>query len=92
MPKYIFTKDPTAVLDFAMDWSTWLASGESISSYSVFVDNTAMGISTHNHNSGVVTAWLTGGNVGSNYTVSIRVGTNASRIDKRSFLIKVKNR
>lgn len=89
----IFYKDPTAELDFAMDWkSTWLAVGESISSYDATYDGSGLTISTHAESSGVVTVWLAGGYAGSNYKVSIRIGTDASRIDERSFMVKVRER
>lgn len=90
----IFTKDPTAVLDYAMDWSTWLSTTgpETISTYAVTVDSSLITVSTHSASSGLVTAWLSGGYAGSDYTVSIKVVTSASRTDERSFMVKVKER
>lgn len=89
----IFYKDPTAVLDFAMDWaSTWLATSESISTYEATYDGSGLTISTYSESSGIVTVWLAGGYAGSDYRVSIRIGTDASRIDERTFMVKVRER
>ena len=88
----LFYKDPDAVLDYAMDWSTWLATGENLSTYLVTVDSSLITISTHSISSPIVTAWLSGGNVGQTYTVSIKVVTSGSRTDERSFKVKIKQR
>ena len=43
MVESMFYKDPTAELDFAMDWkSTWLATSESITTYEATVDGSGM--------------------------------------------------
>ena len=88
----LFYKDPNAVLDYAVDWSTWLATGESISTYSVSVDSSLITIATYSVSSAVVTAWLSGGYVGQSYTVSVKVVTSGSRTDERSFKVKIKER
>jgi hypothetical protein len=88
----LFYKDPDAELDYSVDWSTWLASGESVSTYAVAVNSSLITISTYSITSAVVTAWLTGGNVGQTYTVSVKITTSLSRVDERSFKIKIKQR
>jgi len=88
----LFYKDPDAELDYAVDWSTWLATGENISTYVVTADSSLITISTHSISSAVVTAWLSGGNVGQTYNVSVKVVTSGSRTDERSFKVKIKER
>ena len=89
----VYLKDPDAVLDFAIDWATsWLATSEAVSTYSVTVDSTLLTISTHGESSGVVTAWLSGGTVNQDYTVSIKIVTDASRTDERSFRVLIRER
>lgn len=88
----VFFKDPTAVLDYAMDWATWLGTAENISTYAITPDSSLITVSTHAQSSGVVTAWLTGGSAGSNHTIAIRIETDASRVDERSFMLKIRNR
>lgn len=88
----LFYKDPDAYLDYAMDWSTWLATGENISTYVISVNNTALTIATWSMSSNIVTSWLQGGVSGQTYTVSVKITTNAARIDERSFKVKIKQR
>jgi hypothetical protein len=89
----IFTKDPDAVLDFAFDWSSWLATGETISSHTVTVE-TGITKDSDSESSGVVTVWLSGGSVGERYDVECEITTNTSpsRKDERTMIIKVEER
>lgn len=86
-----FRKDPHAVLDYGFDWSTWLASGETLSSATWTVptgiteDSTQLG-------SDSAKIWLSGGTAGESYTIACKVVTSASRTDERSFVVQVENR
>ena len=82
-----FLKDPDAVLDFAFDWSSWLQSGETISSYSITAE-TGITVDSDSQASGVVTVWLSGGTAGTEYTVACKIETSSSRTDERSMTIK----
>ena len=89
-------KDPSAVLDYVFDWSDWLATGETISSYVITVP-TGITLETdspyaQSESGGVITYWLTGGTSGSRYRVSCKITTNAGRIDERSMIIDCQNR
>lgn len=97
-----FTKDPEAVLDYTFDWkplthgvagatSDWLATGETISSYTVTVP-TGITKDSDSQASGVVTVWLSGGTAGTTYRVECKIVTNAGRTDERSTWIKVVER
>jgi hypothetical protein len=87
-------KAPAAVLDYQMDWSNWLASGETISSADVTAD---AGITVNPNgkstgtSGGVVTFWLGGGTAGMSYIVTVTVTTNA-RTDSRSIQVQVGTR
>ena len=74
-----FNKDPSAVLDFSIDWSGWLASGDSISTstWSVATGITDDGGSTNV--AGVTTVWLSGGTAGSAYDVTNTIVTADGR-------------
>ena len=87
----LFVKDPDAVLDYAFDWSDWLATGETISSHTITVTS---GITkdSDSESSGVVTVWLSGGTAGEDYDVACKIVTSASRTDERTMTIRVKNR
>ena len=86
-----FVKDPDAVLDFAFDWSSWLATGETISSHTVTVE-TGITLDSDSEASGIVTAWLSSGTAGNVYDVACKIVTSASRTDERTIKIKVLQR
>lgn len=85
-------KDPDATLDYQLDWSDWLATGESISSAAVTVTDATL-VSTVTTNT-TVTAWISGGTVGNRVTIKYHITTNNSpaRIDERTLTIRVANR
>ena len=91
MANTVFTKDSDAVLDYAFDWSDWLATGETIASYVVTPD-TGITKDSDSQADGVVTVWLSGGTAGINYKVACKITTSAGRTDERTIWIKVSNR
>jgi len=86
-----FTKDPEAVLDYTFDWSDWLATGETISSYTVTAQ-TGLTKDSDSQADGVVTYWLSGGTAGTTYRVECKIVTSAGRTDERTMWIKVVER
>lgn len=97
-----FTKDPLAVLDYKFDWasltngnggSNWLATGETISSFTVTASAglTIQSSSATDTNTSV-TVWLTGGTAGTIYTVVCKIVTSQARTDERTMTIVVQNR
>lgn len=90
-----FTKDPEAVLDYQFNWNDsddpWLATGETISSYTVTAQ-TGLTKDSDSEASGVVTVWLSGGTAGTTYRVECKIVTSAGRTDERSIWIKVVER
>lgn len=97
-----YIKDPNAVLDYSFDWkaltngsgtSDWLATSETISSYTVTattgltVDSDALA----NGNTSV-TAWLSGGTAGLTYGVICHIVTSAGREDDRTITIRMTER
>ena len=90
-----FTKDPNAVLDYAFDWSDWLAAGETISTFTVTAETgltLGTGDKSPSQANGVVTYWLSGGTAGINYKVACLITTSAGRTDERTIWIKVVER
>ena len=86
-----YTKDPSAILDWAFDWTDWLAAAETITDYIITAD-TGLTVDTSTEDAGVVTVWLSGGTAGENYKVACLVETSAGRTDERTIWIKVTNR
>ena len=81
--------DPDATLDFRVDWTDWLATGEAVttSSWSVtgatVLDTAATG--------GVNTVWLTGP-TGTSITATNTITTDSApvnRVDQRTLIITV---
>jgi len=84
-------KDPSAVLDYAFDWSNWLAANETISSATVTVDAGLTKDSQSNTTTKVI-VWLSGGTLGTAYKVACRITTNQGRTDERTIGIRVTDR
>ncbi|HSC89615.1 MAG TPA: hypothetical protein VLC09_20170 [Polyangiaceae bacterium] len=94
-----FTKDPDAILDYSVDWSSWLLPGEQIAEAAWEVTGgTGLELGTGdrsaNHDETSAWCWLSGGTVDTGYTVRCRVTTTASpaRVDDRSFRVSVQER
>jgi len=86
-----FTKDPDANLDYVFDWSSWLETGETISSHTITVD-TGLTKGLDSELSGQVVVWLSGGTIGETYQVACEITTSLGRIDERTVEINIQNR
>lgn len=82
-----FLKDPDAVLDYQINWSTWL-DDDTISSSSWVIPSGITKDSDTNTTT-TATAWLSGGTAGARYTVTNRIVTAGGRTDDRSLHITV---
>jgi TRAP-type uncharacterized transport system substrate-binding protein len=89
----IIPEDPTAVLDYTVDWTSWLAAGETISA-STWVVATGMTQTTPSASiaGGKTTVWLTGGTAGQSYVVANHITTSQGRQDQRTFTVYVEAR
>ena len=85
-------KDPDAVLDYQIDWSDWLADGESIVTSEWIV--TGATIDSEESTATVSTAWISGGSVGTMISLTNRITTDnaPARVDDRTLIIKVTQR
>jgi len=86
-----FLKDPEAVLDFGFSWASWLADAETISDHTITVPD-GITLDSSSESDGVVTAWLSGGTAGTNYSVECLIVTTAGRTDERSIRVYVRER
>lgn len=85
-----FRKDPSALLDYKVDWSAWLA-GDTISAHTVTVP-TGITESSDSHTDTTVTFWLAGGTVRGVYDVTVHITTAAGRQDERTVQVRVEDR
>lgn len=84
-----FTKDPSDVLDYMFDWSDWLASGETISTYVLTVP-TGITKDSESNTGTTVTIWLSGGTSGASYEIACKI-TTATRTVEKSIFVHVAN-
>lgn len=88
MPFY--QKDPDAVLDYTIDWSTWL--GDDTIATSGWTVPTGLTEDSDSNTTTTATVWLSGGTVGTVYTVTNEITTAGGRTDDRSIQIFVTER
>ena len=86
-----FVKDPDEVLDFVWDWSSWLATGETISTATVTAP-TGITLDSSTNSTTTVTAWLSGGTVGQTYLLDCKIVTSSARTADRDIYIRVTER
>lgn len=93
MASKAFTKDPDAVLDYAIDWSDWLGTGETLWTSAWSVPSGITNIRTEKTGT-KTTIWLGDGTANRDYLITNRITTTASpsRTDDRTLLIRVRNR
>jgi hypothetical protein len=81
-------------LDYVIDWSDWLAEGDSISSQTITVTGTdaVLDAFQNSHDGTASTIWLRNGTAGGTYVVSCRVttGSTPARIGERAFEIVIR--
>lgn len=90
-----FKKDPDATLDFAVDWSAWLLPfADSISTVQ-WIPSSGLAVESSpapSNAAGVATAWISGGEPGTEETLVCRMTSAAGRIDDRTLRIKIADR
>lgn len=85
-----FTKQPSEVLDYDIDYSSALDSGDTIVAKTVIAD-TGIGVDTSMIVGGnTVKIWISGGTNGITYKITSRITTAAGRVREDEIKIKVK--
>ena len=86
----VFRKDANAVLDFQIDWSNWLGI-DTLATSTWTIPSGIMQDSASNTTT-TATIWLSGGTVGTAYTLTNRITTAAGRTQDQSITILVIDR
>jgi hypothetical protein len=86
-----FIKDPSAVLDYSIEWSKWLA-GDQIQTSDWSVSDPVIEAANASNTTTRTTIWVSGGVSGQVYTVTNRITTSGGRTDERSFTVQVQDR
>ena len=77
-------KDPSAVLDYSLDWTDWLE-GETISSFTITVDPSgSLTVDSSSDDGSIVSYRLSGGTAGTMYSVTIQITTSAGQVEERT--------
>jgi hypothetical protein len=87
----MFVKDPSAILDYSVDWSQWMTTGDSIASvtWSPITGIVVESSPAPSFTSTVATAWIGSGTAGNTYTVTCHITTTAGRQDTRTLTFNV---
>lgn len=83
--------DPDAHLDYGIDWSAWLATGETIDDSTWIVPEPLIGDDA-SHTDELTVVWISGGSAGQRYQVTNRITTTEGRIDDRSITLVCQHR
>lgn len=94
---HFIEKDPYAVLDYSLDWTNWMPSGDTISALTVTAetisgDAAPLTIDSSTNTDYIATANISGGTVGNTYNVEYKIDTTNGLKDSRNFRIKVVER
>jgi hypothetical protein len=90
----VFPKDPNATLDYSLDFTDWLTqAGDSIASVLALPVGCTLAQDA-SFTGGVVTAFVSGGVVDEDASVTFRVTTTSQppRVDDRTVILKIKER
>lgn len=86
----VFTKDPDAVLDYTINWATWL--GNDTISTSAWTPDSGITVDSDTNTTTTATVWLSGGTVGTSYAVTNHIVTAAGREDDRTITVRVREK
>lgn len=82
-----FTKDPNSVLDYQINWATWL--GVDTIASSTWTVPTGLTTVTSSNSTTVAIIWLSGGTAGTDYDLLNRIVTAGGRTEDRTITIRV---
>jgi hypothetical protein len=86
-----YLKDPQAVLDYTVDWSSWLPSGDTIVT-STWTAQTGITIDSNSFTTTAATVWLSGGTLDASYNVVNHIVTDDGRAEDQTLVIKIESR
>jgi hypothetical protein len=90
MSEAVRLQDPAETLDHTLDWSDWLATGDTIQASTWAISPTGPDISStpDAFTTTTATVWLAGVAFGQLYTLANKVTTAAGRIGERSITVR----
>ena len=88
--KIMPNKDPSAILDYTIDWTVWLGTDTLATSSWTVASGITKGADTHTTVKSTV--WLSGGTAGASYDAVCTVTTASGRTDQRTIRIPAADR
>jgi hypothetical protein len=85
-------KDPDALLDYTIDWSAWLPTGDTLVNAVFSINDALASIASSAHDTTRATAWVQGGTVGVRAALRCRITTAEGRIDDRTVYLRIRER
>lgn len=87
-----FVKDPSAKLDYTLNWGEWLQEDDD-TILEATVPNPPSGVTivSVGHTPTTTTVWISGGTAGTSYDVTVRILTAGGRQDERTITIACKD-
>ncbi len=94
MPEFYVPKDPDAVVDVGLDWTTWLGqtSPADTISTSTWTPDTGLTVDSDENTTTKTKAWLSGGTAGQRYNLVNRIVTANGRTVDRTIAVVCRNR
>ena len=93
-----YTKQPSEVKDYDVDYLPWLAPpGDTLDNVETTVlcltdaTDTTLAVDRTAITSSLVKLWITGGTANMKYKVTIKVSTPAGRVDESELIFKIKD-
>lgn len=87
-----YIQDPDALLDYVIDWSEWLPSGDTIDTSTWFVDDDALEIESTSKTDTTATVRVSGGTLNRRYKVTNRITTTAGLINDQTITIRIREK
>lgn len=85
-----FIKDPDARLDYEVDWSEWLPTGDAITASLWECEDAALVLDDEQFDTNSATVFASAGVLGTTYFVVNRIETGQGRINDQTIRIKIK--
>ncbi len=84
-----FTKQPNDVLDYTIDLTKWMASGDTVSSSTASASPSGLTVSVTNGTTSSPKVWASGGTDGKEYQITLTVVTTGGRTKEFEFKLVV---
>lgn len=89
----VYLKDPSASIDFTINWAKWLADGDAIAESEWDIPDGLTEVEEkRDHTDTTTTVWLQGGVAGEEYPVTNTITTSQGRVDQRTIFLWVMER